>query len=85
MREHITRLKDRLGVDDWDTSRKLIAWCAVAVALFFLWSIFARVDEVTRGLGKVVPSSKVQLVQAAGAATIEEILVRPGQLGKKGE
>ncbi len=85
MREHITRLKDRLGVDDWDTSRKLIAWCAVAVALFFLWSIFARVDEVTRGLGKVVPSSKVQLVQAAGAATIEEILVRPGQLVKKGE
>jgi len=81
----ISRLRERLGVDDWDASRKLIAWCAVGLALFVLWALLARVDEITRGLGKVVPSSKVQVVQAAGAATIKQILVRPGQLVDKGE
>jgi len=85
MNNPVSRLKDWLGVEDWDASRKLIAWCATALAVFLLWASLARVDEVTRGLGKVVPSSKVQLVQAAGAATISEILVRPGQLVEKGQ
>lgn len=78
-------VRDRLGVDEWDASRRLIAVCAGAVALLLLWGMIARVDEITRGLGKVVPSSKVQLVQAANPATVAAILVRPGQLVKQGQ
>lgn len=81
----ISSLEERLGIADWDASRKLIALCALGMALALAWAALARVDEVTRGMGKVVPSSKVQLVQAAGAATIDEILVRPGQFVKKGQ
>jgi adhesin transport system membrane fusion protein len=78
-------LRNRLGIDDWDPSRRLIALCAVGMALFLLWGAIARVDEVTHGLGKVVPSSKVQLIQAATPATIKSIFVRPGQLVKQGQ
>ncbi|MCA1662277.1 MAG: hypothetical protein LC648_09065 [Novosphingobium sp.] len=54
--------------DDWDASRKLIAIAAAGVLALILWAAVARVDEVTRGMGKVIPSSKVQLVQAAERA-----------------
>lgn len=78
-------LIDRLGVRDWDANRKLIATCAVSMFLLIGWASIARVDEITRGMGKVVPSSKVQLVQAAEPSTIAEILVRAGQEVRKGD
>jgi adhesin transport system membrane fusion protein len=75
----------RLGVDDWDANRKLIAISALSLVILFLWAAFAQVDEVTRGAGKVIPSNKVQLVQASEPSTIAAILVRPGQLVKQGQ
>jgi len=76
---------DRFGIDEWDANRKLIAISALALALLLAWSAFAKIDEVTRGMGKVIPSNKVQIVQAAEPSTIAQILVRPGQLVKKGQ
>jgi adhesin transport system membrane fusion protein len=74
-----------LGVDDWDADRRLIALCAAGIAIMLLWATFARVDEVTRGQGRVVPSSKAQIVQAASPASVTAILVRSGQMVKKGQ
>ena len=71
--------------EDWDANRKLIAISAVGILALVLWAGFARVDEVTRGMGKVIPSSKVQLVQAAEPATVSAILVRAGQTVKQGQ
>jgi adhesin transport system membrane fusion protein len=68
-----------------DPSRRLIVVSAVGLLLLLVWSAFAQVDQVTRGMGKVIPSSKAQLVQAAEPATIAEILVRSGQSVKKGQ
>ncbi len=79
------KLRERSGIDDWDAARRLIAICAGGMFLMIAWSALARIDEITRGMGKVVPSSKVQLIQAAEPATISAILVRPGQLVKKGD
>ncbi|MDZ3833288.1 MAG: HlyD family type I secretion periplasmic adaptor subunit [Sphingopyxis sp.] len=58
---------------------------AVGFVLFLLWASVARVDEVTRGQGRVIPSSKVQIIQSAEPSTIEEILVRSGQTVNKGQ
>ena len=79
------RLKAWLGVDDWDEARRLIALCAVGMALMLVWAAIARIDAVTRGVGKVVPSSKAQMVQAAVPASVTSILVRSGQMVKKGQ
>ncbi len=35
-----------------------------------VWSCVRQADEVTRGMGKVIPTSKAQLVQAAAPATV---------------
>ena len=46
-------------------SRLIIVASAIGFALFLLWAMLAQVDEVTSGQGKVIPSSKAQLIQAA--------------------
>ena len=71
--------------EDWDANRKLIAISAIGILVLILWAAVARVDEITRGLGKVIPSSKVQLVQAAEPATVSAIMVRAGQTVKRGQ
>src|SRR6186997_1180017 len=66
-------------------SRLIIVASAIGFALFILWAMLAQVDEVTRGQGKVIPSSKIQLIQATEPATISELLVRSGQPVKRGQ
>lgn len=79
----ISRMKE--GWHGWDSSRRLIAVCAGGITLLALWAGLARVDEVTRGVGKVIPSSKVQLVQAVEPSVVGAITVRSGQLVQKGQ
>jgi adhesin transport system membrane fusion protein len=66
-------------------ARLIIVASAVAFFMFLLWSMLAQVDEVTRGQGKVIPSSKLQVITAADPATVSEVLVRSGQRVKKGQ
>jgi membrane fusion protein, adhesin transport system len=66
-------------------ARLIIVTVAAGFALFLLWAMLAQVDEVTAGQGKVIPSSKVQLIQAAEPATISELLVRSGQRVSRGQ
>lgn len=66
-------------------ARRIILASGVAMFVFVSWASFARVDEVTRGQGRVIPSSKAQIVQSAEPATIRDIVVRPGQAVRKGQ
>ena len=66
-------------------ARLIIVASAVGFALFLLWASLAQVDEVTKGQGKVIPSSKIQTIQSAEPATISELLVRSGQRVTKGQ
>jgi adhesin transport system membrane fusion protein len=66
-------------------ARLIIVASAIGFALFILWAMLAQVDEVTSGQGKVIPSSKAQLIQAAEPATVEELLVRSGQRVVRGQ
>lgn len=75
-------------VDSWNRQeppQRLIIASALGLALLLVWSAFAQVDSVTRGIGKVIPSSKAQLVQPAEPAVVAEILVRGGQSVRKGQ
>lgn len=66
-------------------SRKIILFSSLGFFLFLLWSMIAHVDEVTHGQGKVIPSSKVQLVQSSEPAVVREILVRSGERVRAGQ
>mgnify|MGYP003575010332 CR=1 FL=1 len=66
-------------------ARLIIVSVAIGFALFLIWAALAQVDEVTAGTGKVIPSSKVQLIQASEPATVSELLVRSGQQVTRGQ
>ncbi len=58
-----------------------IVRAAVAVlVVLIVWAAFARVDEVTKGDGKVIPSRQLQLVQSLDGGVVSEILVKEGQV-----
>jgi adhesin transport system membrane fusion protein len=56
----------------------LYAIACVLIALI-LWASFAKVDEVTRGEGRVIPSKQVQVIQSLDGGIVSEILVHEGQ------
>ncbi len=63
-----------------------ILWSSVAfLVAALIWASCAEVDEVTVGQGRVIPSSKVQLVQNLEGGIVAEILVEPGQVVTKGQ
>ena len=66
-------------------ARMISVASAAAFALFLLWASLAQLDEVTRGQGKVIPSSKLQTITAVEPATVSQILVKSGQEVKKGQ
>ncbi|QDP19349.1 HlyD family type I secretion periplasmic adaptor subunit [Sphingomonas xanthus] len=66
-------------------ARLIITAVAAGFAIFIIWAMLAQVDEVTAGAGKVIPSSKIQLIQSPEPATIAELLVRSGQRVQRGQ
>lgn len=62
----------------------LVTIMALVVA-FVLWACFARVEEIARGEGQVVPSQQIQIVQSLEGGVVEEILVKQGMMVQKGD
>ena len=54
-------------------------------AVAFWWASATELDEVTRGDGKVVPSSKVQVIQNLEGGILAEVLVAEGEIVEKGQ
>ncbi|MEM9356425.1 MAG: HlyD family type I secretion periplasmic adaptor subunit [Pseudomonadota bacterium] len=55
----------------------VIALVALVFA-FIAWSAFAVIEEVTRGEGRIVPASKIQIVQNLEGGIVEELKVQEG-------
>jgi len=55
------------------------------LAAFVIWAHFAILDEVTRGMGQVIPSQRVQVIQNLEGGILEETLVRESQIVNKGD
>ncbi len=66
-------------------ARRLLYGVLLTLTLLAVWSAFATVDTVTRGPGKVIPSSQVQIVGAQDGGTVQEILVAEGQVVSAGQ
>lgn len=65
---------------------RLVIWGVFAFfAAIIAWAAFASLDRVTRGEGKVIPSSQVQLIQSLDGGILQAMYVQEGQLVKQGE
>ncbi|MFA5982730.1 MAG: HlyD family type I secretion periplasmic adaptor subunit [Methylococcaceae bacterium] len=64
----------------------LILWVTFSFFLIALiWANFASLDEVTRGSGKIIPSSHIQVIQNLEGGILSEILVQEGDIVEKGQ
>ena len=61
-------------------ARILLKTIGIAFAIALMWSAVSRVDEVTRGEGKVIPSRQLQVLQSLDGGVVSEILVREGEV-----
>ncbi|WP_326524657.1 HlyD family type I secretion periplasmic adaptor subunit [Sphingomonas sp.] len=52
---------------------------------FVAWSLWAKLDQITRAPGQVIPSGRVQLMQSTNGGEISRILVREGDRVKRGQ
>ncbi len=59
-------------------SRRLIALLALLLAVTGVWAWFATLDEVSTGTGKVIPSSREQVLQTLDGGILTELNVREG-------
>lgn len=91
----MARLLDYLKGDEADldeqefAAKKSANWILWIIGGFFvaflLWASLTEIDRTVHGIGRVVPSSKLQVVSNLEGGVIEEILVKPGQVVKKGD
>jgi membrane fusion protein, adhesin transport system len=64
----------------------MLLWLIVGFfAVFLIWATFTDIDRTVRGLGRVVPSSKTQLISNLEGGIVQEVLVRTGQEVKAGD
>lgn len=58
----------------------VIIFIAAFFIVFLVWADNAMLDEVTRGEGKVIPSSQTQVINHLEGGIVREILVREGEV-----
>jgi membrane fusion protein, adhesin transport system len=66
-------------------ARPILWACIALVAVFVLWASWATVDEVARGEGRVVPSSRLQVIQSLEGGILKDLLVREGDIVQAGQ
>lgn len=64
-------------------ARAVLRVIGIMLLVLLIWAAFAEIDEVTRGQGKVIPSSQLQVIQSVDGGIVSEILVREGQVVNK--
>lgn len=61
-------------------ARVLLRSIGIVFVLFVAWAAIAKLDEVTRGEGRVIPSKQIQILQSIDGGLVSEILVREGDI-----
>ena len=80
---HIEDLTDRIKPR---TASSILLWVVTGfVVIFFVWAYFAEIERTVRGMGRVIPSSQLQIVSNLEGGIVEAILVRQGQLVRAGD
>jgi adhesin transport system membrane fusion protein len=70
-----------------DDERRASHWLIMATGLLLFvgltWAAFFHIDEIVVGQGRIIPSSREQLIQSLDAGILSEMLVREGDIVEK--
>lgn len=65
--------------------RKILLGAGAFFGIMLFWASVAEIDEVTKGEGKVIPSSQVQIIQNLEGGILQEIMIKEGQTVNKNQ
>jgi len=71
--------------DEKSASRTLLLVCLLTLIVALSWAALFQLDEVTTGQGKVIPSSREQLIQSLDSGILEKMYVQEGQTVEKNQ
>ncbi|MBL4630466.1 MAG: HlyD family type I secretion periplasmic adaptor subunit [Paraglaciecola sp.] len=58
---------------------RLTIWSMAGLLIsFIVWAYFSELDQVTSGMGKVIPSSQIQIVQSLDGGVLQKLFVQEG-------
>ncbi|MCP4393582.1 MAG: HlyD family type I secretion periplasmic adaptor subunit [Alphaproteobacteria bacterium] len=66
-------------------ARILLGLVIVFMLLFLFWAWISEVDVITRGQGRVIPSSQTQVLQNLEGGIVKEIMCVEGEVVEKGQ
>lgn len=66
-------------------SHKIIYLTFLSLLAFIIWADWAELVEVSTGVGKVIPSSKEQVIQSLEGGILTELKVQEGDIVQAGE
>jgi adhesin transport system membrane fusion protein len=63
----------------------LLFGCLMFIVIAVIWASLAKINIVTKGMGKIIPAGKIQVVQHLEGGIVDKILVREGDHVSKGQ
>jgi adhesin transport system membrane fusion protein len=66
-------------------ARYSLRFTLVVLVTFVLWAALTTLDEVTSATGKVIPTSREQVIQSMEAGMLAELMVKEGQVVEEGQ
>lgn len=66
-------------------ARALLYAVLLAIVALLAWAYLAEIDEVTKGAGRVIPSSQTKIVQSYDGGVVADIEIAEGQLVEAGQ
>lgn len=65
---------------------RVIIWAVLLfIVIAVIWASLATLDEITRGSGKVIPSSQIQVIQNLEGGIVSDLKIKEGQVVNKGD
>lgn len=66
-------------------AQTLVRSALLLVGVLLVWASLAKIDEVTKGEAKVIPSRQLQVIQSLDGGVVSEILIKEGQVVEAGQ
>ncbi|WP_334120943.1 HlyD family type I secretion periplasmic adaptor subunit [Limnobacter sp.] len=85
MPEEATLDQSRLWIEQQVLTKRLVHCCAITLLGLLGWSAIATVPQAAQGEARVVPSQRLQVIQAVDGGVINQVFVREGELVKAGD
>jgi len=77
------RYNDDIDEAEIVRSSRIIWYFLLLIVVLLIWSYFASIVEVSKGTGKVVPTSREQVIQSLEGGILSELYVREGDIVEK--